>query len=88
MLGYSWRDQTQRSSQKLAGCRCGCLILLLLPAAPSKACAHPETLSPALTVMASMNWSLQVWVPTTKAIFVFLISLSTVFCQGDTNLEP
>lgn len=36
---------------------------------------------PALTVMASMNWSLQLLVPTNRARLVFFISLSTVFCQ-------
>lgn len=40
----------------------------------------PVTL-PALTVMASMNWSLQLLVPTSRARLVFFISLSTVFCQ-------
>lgn len=39
--------------------------------------------SPALTVMASMNWSLQLLVPTSRARLVFLISLSTVFCQEE-----
>lgn len=43
--------------------------------------------SPALTVMASMNWSLQECVPTTKARFVFLISLSTVLCGGNKDAE-
>lgn len=37
-----------------------------------------ERHSPALTVMASMNCSLQLFVPTTSARLVFLISLSTV----------
>lgn len=41
--------------------------------------------SPALTVMASINWSLQECVPTTKARFVFLISLSTVLCCGNKD---
>lgn len=43
---------------------------------------------PALTVMASINWSLQEFVPTTRARLVFLISLSTVLCmtqQQNTN---
>lgn len=40
-------------------------------------------LSPALTVMASMNWSLQLLVPTSRARLVFFISLSTVFCQEE-----
>lgn len=43
--------------------------------------------SPALTVMASMNWSLQECVPTTKARFVFLISLSTVLCCGNKDAQ-
>lgn len=43
--------------------------------------------SPALTVMASMNWSLQECVPTTKARFVFLISLSTVLCCGNKDAK-
>lgn len=43
--------------------------------------------SPALTVMASMNWSLQECVPTTKARFVFLISLSTVLCFGNKDAQ-
>ena len=34
---------------------------------------------PALTVIASKNCSLHEWVPITKAKFVFLMSLSTVF---------
>lgn len=47
--------------------------------------SEPRTLCfcysiPALTVMASMNWSLQEFVPTTSARLVFLISLSTVLC--------
>lgn len=37
-----------------------------------------EKHSPALTVIASINCSLQLFVPTTRARFVFLISLSTV----------
>ena len=41
--------------------------------------------SPALTVMASMNWSLQLLVPTRRARLVFLISLSTVFYGLDDN---
>lgn len=43
--------------------------------------------SPALTVMASINWSLQECVPTTKARFVFLISLSTVLCCGNKDAQ-
>lgn len=31
--------------------------------------------------MASMNWSLQLLVPTSRARLVFFMSLSTVFCQ-------
>lgn len=34
-----------------------------------------------------MNWSLQECVPTTKARFVFLISLSTVLCCGNKDAE-
>lgn len=34
-----------------------------------------------------MNWSLQECVPTTKARFVFLISLSTVFCCGKKDAQ-
>lgn len=40
---------------------------------------------PALTVMASMNWSLQLLVPTSRARLVFLISLSTVFWQTENQ---
>lgn len=43
--------------------------------------------SPALTVMASKNWSLQECVPTTKARFVFLMSLSTVLCCGNKDAQ-
>lgn len=45
------------------------------------------SLSPALTVMASKNWSLQECVPTTKARFVFLMSLSTVLCCGNKDAQ-
>lgn len=57
--------------------------------------------SPALTVIASMNCSLQLLVPTTRARFVFLMSLSTVLWKrqrdksiasgvvtGSGNLKP
>lgn len=37
--------------------------------------------------MASMNWSLQLLVPTRRAKFVFFISLSTVFCRERTHKE-
>ena len=40
--------------------------------------------SPALTVTALTNCSLQLLLPTTSARFVFLISLSTVLCR-DTD---
>lgn len=40
--------------------------------------------SPALTVTALTNCSLQLLLPTTRARFVFLISLSTVLCR-DTD---
>lgn len=42
--------------------------------------------SPALTVTALTNCSLQLLLPTTRARFVFLISLSTVLCgRGNTT---
>lgn len=51
-------------------------------------CTHISPLVlPALTVMASMNWSLQLLVPTSRARLVFFISLSTVFCQRTFGKE-
>lgn len=41
---------------------------------------HDDLDSPALTVTALTNCSLQLLLPTTRARFVFLISLSTVLC--------
>lgn len=46
--------------------------------------------SPALTVTALTNCSLQLLLPTTSARLVFLISLSTVLCRdehGRTNVS-
>lgn len=45
---------------------------------------HSEVCSsPALTVTASTNCSLQECVPITSAKLVFLMSLSTVLCKSD-----
>lgn len=43
--------------------------------------------SPALTVTALTNCSLQLLLPTTRARFVFLISLSTVLCRDRRQKE-
>lgn len=55
---------------------------LSLSASPSRFSLSSSLLPPhlpALTVIASKNCSLHEWVPITKAKFVFLMSLSTVF---------
>lgn len=46
---------------------------------------HMHTRSPALTVTASTNCSLQECVPITSAKLVFLMSLSTVLCQTEAQ---
>lgn len=46
---------------------------------PSSSLSRLPPHLPALTVIASKNCSLHEWVPITKAKFVFLMSLSTVF---------
>lgn len=44
--------------------------------------------SPALTVTALTNCSLQLLLPTTSARLVFLINLSTVLCRQERAVKP